>query len=156
MKSAATLGLAVLIAFSVVACQKNEETPISTTHKWAWTSGAETVNQTGVYGTQGAAAATNVPGSREGAVSWRDAAGKFWLFGGYGFDGQGFRDRLNDLWTYDPTAATWTWISGSGSVDQAGIYGTRGAASPANVPGARNGAVSWIDAAGNLWLFGGL
>ena len=35
------------------------------------------------------------------------------------------------------------------------VYGTQGTASVGNVPGARYSASSWIDANGNLWLFGG-
>ena len=30
---------------------------------------------------------------------------------------------------------TWTWISGSNLVDQAGVYSTKGTADSANVPG---------------------
>ena len=35
------------------------------------------------------------------------------------------------------------------------MYGTQGTPGSANVPGARSGAVSWIDASGSLWLFSG-
>ena len=46
-------------------------------------------------------------------------------------------------------------MSGSDQIDEAGVYGTKGVADAANVPGARNDSVSWIDASGDLWLFGG-
>ena len=36
-----------------------------------------------------------------------------------------------------------------------GEYGTLGVGSGSNYPGAREGAVSWTDSSGNLWLFGG-
>jgi N-acetylneuraminic acid mutarotase len=49
----------------------------------------------------------------------------------------------------------WTWVSGSNLSLQAGVYGTKGTASPGNAPGGRAASVSWIDSAGNLWLFGG-
>ena len=49
----------------------------------------------------------------------------------------------------------WAWMSGADVVDKAGIYGTLGTPSAANVPGARRGAVTWTDSAGNAWLFGG-
>ena len=42
----------------------------------------DTDDQPGVYGTQGIAAASNVPGGRENAVSWTDSKGNLWLFGG--------------------------------------------------------------------------
>ena len=51
-------------------------------------------------------------------------------------------------------ANQWTWMSGTNSVDQPGIYGTKGMAAAANQPGGREGSVSWTDATGNLWLFG--
>jgi len=49
----------------------------------------------------------------------------------------------------------WTWMSGSNTADQPGVYGTLGTPSAGNVPGARYGAVSWTGSSGNLWLFGG-
>jgi hypothetical protein len=64
--------------------------------KWAWASGASTVNQPSVYGTQGVPSPGNTPGNRSGAASWTDSTGKLWLFGG--------RDNnsmvYNDLWSY--------------------------------------------------------
>lgn len=47
----------------------------------------------------------------------------------------------------------WTWMSGADTVNQSGIYGVQGTPDPANVPGARRNSISWIDGAGNLWLF---
>jgi len=121
--------------------------------EWTWVSGSNTINVAGVYGTRGMAAAANVPGARSGAVSWIDAAGNLWLFGGYSVY---LETDFNDLWEFTPSTGEWTWMSGSDTVDVAGVYGTEGMAAAGNVPGARSGAVSWIDAAGNLWLFGGL
>ena len=121
--------------------------------QWAWVSGFDIANQPGIYGIQGVPAAANVPGARMVAVSWTDASGNFWLFGGLGFDSAGTSGELNDLWKY--SGGQWTWMSGSNIVNQAGTYGTLGTAAPGNVPGARDGAVGWTDASGNLWLFGG-
>lgn len=125
------------------------------TLEWTWISGSDTINQEGVYGTQGLPGYSNVPGARVGSVSWIDPAGKPWIFGGYGLDSAGNIDILNDLWSYDPTLQRWVWMSGSNSVNQPGIYGTQGTDDPSNVPGARQEAVSWIDPGGKLWLFGG-
>jgi N-acetylneuraminic acid mutarotase len=36
-----------------------------------------------------------------------------------------------------------------------GLYGTLGSFDAANTPGSRDGASTWIDPSGNLWLFGG-
>ena len=122
---------------------------------WTWVSGAKAPDQAGVYGTQGTASPSNMPGSRQFAVSWRDRAGHFWLFGGNGFDstGIGTQGDLNDLWKFDGT--NWTWVSGSQIGNGIGTYGTLGTASASNLASSRVGAVSWIDANGNLWFFGG-
>jgi N-acetylneuraminic acid mutarotase len=125
------------------------------TNLWTWMSGAQTFNANGVYGTEGAAAAGNVPGARTTAVTWTDKAGNLWLFGGTGFDSIGGNGDLNDLWRYNPITNLWTWMSGSNTVAANGVYGTQGTAVPGNVPGARAMAVSWTDSAGDLWLFGG-
>jgi N-acetylneuraminic acid mutarotase len=125
------------------------------TLEWTWVSGADMKGRPGSYGALGIAVPTNVPGGRVYSASWLDANGKFWLFGGIGYDSAGNYGLLNDLWKFDPTTTLWTWVSGSNSVDQPGVYGTLGAASPANVPGGNKGACPWLDSAGKLWLFGG-
>jgi hypothetical protein len=124
---------------------------------WTWVGGSNLVGQKGTYGTRGIAAPGNAPGARSGAVSWSDGDGNLWLFGGTGYAASGGPGAdLNDLWKWDPSAAQWTWVSGSSIADQFGSYGTLGATDPANVPGARHDASAWTDAGGNLWLFGGL
>ena len=129
--------------------------PSSLAVEWAWVSGGDIVNARGEYGTQGTPAVSNVPGARQGPVSWTDPSGVLWLFGGRGLTSNAIEGFLNDLWRFDPAANEWTWVSGSSSQDQSGSYGTRGVASPSNVPGARYDSVSWLDPRGNLWLFGG-
>ncbi len=120
---------------------------------WTWISGSDVIDQPGAYGTKGVADPSNIPGARSGADSWTDSSGSLWLFGGYGWDSAGELGVLNDLWKFDGTS--WTWISGSDVIAQPGVYGTQSEADPANIPGARDGAASWIDSSGNLWLFGG-
>jgi len=127
-----------------------------TTSEWTWVSGSDIRFQSGTYGTKGTGDPSNVPGARHWAVSWLDSSGNLWLFGGLGYDSAGNASVLNDLWKYDLTSSEWTWISGSNIRDQLPNYGTKGTADPSNVPGARQGAVSWFDPSGNLWLFGGL
>ena len=124
--------------------------------QWTWVSGSMVLNQLGTYGTQGVAAAGNVPGARDGAVAWVDANGSLWLFGGIGIGVSGTYGSLNDLWKFATSTGEWTWVSGSNVVNQIGSYGTKGMASPGNAPMARYGASSWASATGNLWLFGGL
>ena len=124
------------------------------TNQWTWMQGNKTIDQKAVFGTQGVPSITNKPGSRYVSNSWADAAGELWMFGGYGFD-QINSGYLNDLWKYNTTNNTWTWIKGDNNVDQRGVYGTQGLANTANKSGARTGAVSWADGIGNLWMFGG-
>jgi len=122
--------------------------------QWTWMGGSQTHSQQGVYGARGVAAPTNQPGARVYSTSWVDVVGDFWVFGGTGWGpvgaGQGV---LHDLWRFDGT--NWTWMAGTGALDQQGVYGAMGVPAPANVPGARDRPVSWVDASGDLWLFGG-
>lgn len=120
--------------------------------QWTWMGGSNTGDQSGIYGTLGQAAAANIPGARSLATAVADSSGNLWLFGGSGFDANGNLDYLNDLWKY--SNGQWAWMSGADTVDQSS-YGTLGVASPANVPSARLESMSWVDASGNFWLFGG-
>jgi N-acetylneuraminic acid mutarotase len=141
--------------------------------EWAWMGGSKSIGlnsgQAGVYGILGASSPKNMPGGREQAASWTDASGNTWLFGGFGYDSTGTSGQLNDLWRFDTAkgkSGEWTWMSGSTIAPlglsstfphgEPGTYGTLGAASPTNVPGGREQSVNWIDASGNLWIFGGL
>jgi N-acetylneuraminic acid mutarotase len=126
------------------------------TGQWIWVSGGSGDNASGVYGTQGTAAAGNVPGARQAASSWTDSTGNLWLFGGYGYNSTGGLGTLNDLWRFSPSSGQWTWVSGGSGDNASGVYGTQGTAATGNVPGARYDASSWIDSSGNLWLFGGV
>ena len=57
--------------------------PVPAIHnEWTWVNGANVVNQPGTYGQQGTPAAASTPGAREGALTWTDASGNFWMFGG--------------------------------------------------------------------------
>lgn len=131
-----------------------------TSHEWTWMGGSTTVGSNaapaGVYGTLGVAGAGNSPGGRNGALTWVDASGNFWLFGGQGSDASGNFGWLNDLWTFSPATKEWAWIGGNNVINQSGVYGTKGQAAATNIPGGRQGGVSFLDRSGNLWLFGGV
>jgi N-acetylneuraminic acid mutarotase len=126
------------------------------TGQWTWVSGANVSNQTGVYGTQGVAAATNVPGARWSSAAWTDASGNLWLFGGQGYDSAG-NGSLADLWEYK--GGQWIWTKGPSSVSQIGIYGlTPGPIIypyVGNGPGSRYAPGYWNDKSGQFWIFGG-
>jgi N-acetylneuraminic acid mutarotase len=115
---------------------------------WALLGGSATVNQS---------ATANFPGARYGQASAMDGSGKLWIFGGNGIDANGNAHYLGDVWTYDPNANKWTWITDATSTASYGAaqYGVQGEADPANTPGAREYASIWIDGKGKLWLFGG-
>jgi N-acetylneuraminic acid mutarotase len=127
--------------------------PVS--NQWTWIKGPNVINTNGVYGTIGVSSPTNNPGAREFSSWWKDNAGNFWLFGGDGWDAAGAFGRLNDLWKYDISTNTWTWIKGSKTANPNGTYGSLGVSAPANIPGGRHGGGTWVDGSGNLWLIGG-
>lgn len=122
---------------------------------WTWVSGDNTADERGEYPEEGPALVERlpVPGARTGAASWIDTYDNLWLFGGFGFDGDGERGRLSDLWYFN--GADWFWVSGADSIGRSGSYGTQGTADPEHHPGARSSAAHWIDAEDRLWLFGG-
>jgi N-acetylneuraminic acid mutarotase/ribosomal protein S11 len=131
------------------------------TNEWTSMGWITWFNEAGLYGTMGTPAAGNFPGGRYSAVSWTDLSGNLWLFGGSGYDVNGFSGTLNDLWEFDPSTNEWAWISGSSTIPsvgggQTGVYGTLGTPAAGNVPGGREEAVGWTDKNGNLWLFGGI
>ena len=129
--------------------------------QWNWVGGEDVAGVGGTYGTMGTATSGNLPGARDSHVSWTDASGNFWLFGGHGWDSNKDPGDLNDLWEYSttgPNAGLWTWVSGSDTINQIGTYGTMGTGTTGTtptVPGARYNPVSWVDKNGNFWLFGG-
>ena len=107
--------------------------------QWAWISGASTTGTAGNYAAGGA------PGARDAAQTWSDGAGNLWMYGGHGVDGSGTTGMLGDLWKYSSGGA-WTSLGGSPSANNA---------TTATAPGSREAAATWVDSAGNLWMFGG-
>ncbi len=125
-------------------------------NEWTWMSGGSATNAYGSYGSQGIPAVSNIPGSRSESISWFDASGKLWLFGGTGYAASGTGGNLNDLWNYKPGTNEWTWVKGDITTYVNGIYGTLRIESPANKPGSRMRSTAWVDGTGNFWMFGGV
>lgn len=119
-----------------------------TSNQWTWMKGGNLINQTNSHGVMGVAAASNVPCGRNRAHAW-SANGDLWLFGGFHLG------YYCDLWKYSIASNNWTWVRGSSSPDQLGIYGTQGVSSASNNPGSRTNGAVWVDSNGNLYLFGG-
>ncbi len=141
--------------------------------QWTWMGGSATLGsncyfvgnnqvcgQPGIYGSLRMPSAGNIPGSRGGAAAWTDRDGKFWLFGGWGFDAGGASlVNLDDLWEFDPSTNEWAWMGGSSTAGdkggRPGVYGKLGTPAAGNIPGSRGYGVAWTDDSGDFWLFGG-
>ena len=52
------------------------------------------------------------PGPRNGASTFKDSEGNYWLYGGFGTDFTRAEGYLNDLWKYDLEKKTWIWEDG--------------------------------------------
>lgn len=117
---------------------------------WKWLGGDTTINGNGNYGTQGVSTTTNKPRARGHAMMKHAGGSQFILFGGESAAG-----NLNDLWSYDASSNTWTWLSGSPNPNIIGNYGTKGVQSGGNMIGGRTGTAMWITANGEIYLFGG-
>nr|AGU10164.1 Galactose oxidase, central domain [uncultured organism] len=123
-------------------------------NEWTWMNGDTIRPPRPVYGTKGIAAPGNTPGARQASLSWTDPAGNFWLYGGT-LSSPASQIRT-DIWKYIPSINQWAWMGGDTTGGNSGVYGTKGIASPANKPGARNVATGWTDKSGDFWLFGGI
>jgi hypothetical protein len=124
-------------------------------YNYTWMKGAPSASLP-VYGTMGVASASVSPGSQWGGITWTDQLGNLWLYGGQGVvTNSANAALLNNLWKYSPVTNNWAWMNGSGLGNQAPVHGSLGVSSASNTPGGRTASASWVDASGNLWLFGG-
>ena len=155
--AASTINISSVNTITIVVTAQDGTTTkytvsIARINAFMWVSGGYTNTnpiQRGIYGAN--IGTVGLPGGRDSSVSWIDSSNNLWLFGGYGYDSTGNEGYLNDLWKFDGT--NWTWVSGSNTYNQRGIYGAN--IGTVGVPGGRDSSVSWIDSSNNLWLFGG-
>jgi N-acetylneuraminic acid mutarotase len=96
------------------------------TNEWTWMKGFNVNYQNGVYGTINVPSSANVPGGRLFPSNWSDGAGNFYMLGGIGWPASGGGSYLNDLWKYNISSNTWTWINGTNVTNVNGVYGTLG------------------------------
>lgn len=116
-------------------------------NEWTWMNGS--AGAVAVYGTQGVPSPLNHPPSLYEACEFTDQQGNLWLFGG---DGQ----LWADLWKFDPLTAEWAWMGGPQTANACGNYGVKGVPAVTNWPGSHAyGAYTFVDTAGDFWLFGG-
>jgi PKD repeat protein len=118
---------------------------------WTWVHGDTVLNSSGNPGVMGIPDPLNKPPSMYEPVHWIDDQDNLWLYGGYNAGGELYQA----LWIYSPYTNTWTWMQGSIVPNQLPVYGIQGIPSPANTPGSRSCALSWIDQSGDFWLMGG-
>lgn len=125
-----------------------------TRRQWAWISGSNVVDQTGVYGTKGTPSTANYPGSRyRHSMVLHPTTNVLYLFGGFADDSSGIKGTLlmmmflfecllgymNDLWSYNIATDEWTWLSGSDIRNQQGTYGIKNSPQASNMPPNRIG-----------------
>ena len=156
--------LVALLVFLASVCAAQ---PPQAPGYWAWMGGRALVsNVAPVYGTKFQFAPGNWPGQRDGAVTWTDKNGRFWLFGGSRGSLVSCANYLNDLWAFDPKLGAhgqWAWMGGTKPVTcvnntslvSAGAYGTEYQFADGNLPYGRSNATTAVDSAGRLWLFSG-
>lgn len=121
-----------------------------TTGRWTWMKGMQGhyyYNYYPTYGTVGVENVNNIPGHRDGTMSWKDSNGFFWLFGGQ----VGTGALYNDLWRYNTTTNSWMVVKTFGTKN----YGIKGIEASTNMPVARTKAAYWVDASNNLYMYGG-
>ncbi len=51
--------------------------------------------------------------------------------------------------------AEWTWLKGTGNINNNGSFGFQGVTTATNNPSSRNSHASWQDNQGRMWMFGG-
>jgi hypothetical protein len=110
----------------------------------------------GSYEVKGRETSTTTPGARMNSATWVDLEGNLWLFGGFGFANSSLRGHLSDMWKYETSTNTWVWMHGFEVAGEFANYGTKGSGTGDTIPGSRQGAQTWTDLDGNLWLFGGV
>src|SRR5689334_4970952 len=133
----------LLIVFLLVSSYCNfsySQTP----GEWTWMKG-DSVGGGPVFGTQGIPSINNNPPNLYEAGEWTDLQGNLWLYGGVSWNATA-GGVYGDLWKYDVTSNTWTWINGPGTTGGTPVYGTKGIPSVSNYPGARAyGMFTWTD-----------
>jgi hypothetical protein len=128
---------------------------------WTFIDGSSSADILGTYGTEGSYNANNRPGARLHSLAIADdqpsGADYLYLFGASAGCGESAcaTSRMSDLWVYDTDNEYWAWISGPKAAGEAGTYGTQGTPATTNRPGGRGYATGWLEATGDLLIFGG-
>jgi hypothetical protein len=144
-------------------------------YKWAWVAGMSTnTTTTCPSSTLPSPQSTGSPYPRSNFASCVSADGtSIYMFGGITRMCSGSTISCNhcnffcsqfltimslvlaDLWKFDLSTLTWTFLSGSTS-GGTWSYGALNVETSSNFPPPRKGACCWVDTSGNFFLFGGL
>ncbi len=107
-------------------------------NQWMWVKGSDVINNAGSSSGINVVNPQNNPPSGNYIAGWNDNSGNFWLYCG-------------QIWKYDILQNI--WILKKNNITPK--YGLMGVPDLTNAPSIREGALTWSDHAGNLWLFGG-
>lgn len=100
------------------------------------------------------------PSDRYRARAWFDDNNNMWMYGG-AVDSPSGSLSYNDLWMYNTTTKSWTFISGNKNQPFCkncpnGSYpATAGTGGTQYFPRARSDYGYWTDNSGNIWIYGG-
>ncbi len=125
------------------------------TNEWTWVKGPDSWDEPGSYGIKGIPDDSNNPPTRRNAATWVDDSNNLWLFGGYQETPYEFSNFFNDLWMFNTSTNLWTWMGGTDTVDNAGVFGIKGLPDSTNLPSSRSCNCTWSDDDDNFYLFGG-
>lgn len=127
----------------------------TTTKEWAFIKGSKYRNQNGTYNQLSVPNSASTPGGRNRAITAVDNSGNLWLYGGYGYASSGGEGGLSDLWHFNVSTKTWTWMGGSSSTWEWHSWSTKKTYVASSVPGTRWEGGATVDTNGYFWLFGG-
>lgn len=123
---------------------------------WTWMDGPLTFNDGGQFGPTCSVSGTYMPSCRyETRARWTDMCGNLIFYRGAIDSGNVTYARYNDLWFCNTQTLEWTVITGTSQLNLNPVYGVQGSGNFSNTPGSRRGSISWMNSAGELFLFGG-
>ncbi|MCX6274620.1 MAG: T9SS type A sorting domain-containing protein [Bacteroidetes bacterium] len=120
------------------------------TNEWTWMKGSNLTNAATNYGIKEISSPLNDPGGRWTYTKYKDSNGFFWL----GSGSQG--GILNDMWRYNIGNNEWTWMAGTSTMGDPGVFISYCNTDSISNPGSRAEQRSSVtDRCGRFWTFGG-
>ncbi|MBM3381678.1 MAG: hypothetical protein FJY29_04475 [Betaproteobacteria bacterium] len=119
---------------------------------WTWLAGRKCAqaNEKNV-----SASAEQEPSPRVATTTWIDRAGHLWMFGGFSYHSGSFSTpRMNnELWKWD--GRSWMNVLSSDSSKNRKTSREKSPSPSVEMPSPRSDARAWVDAQGEVWLYGG-